>query len=272
MSMHPESGGGSLKTLLLTDPQCNNDSCLAFQAAHNLSQKQVSYALQYQYGHWLSWYYAVIIFLAMLVYLSQFYRIGRIGSKNHFLRKSQACCRYITYRRVHGRVGNMLGLPSAGLLMFLLLGVAVVSIMTFAIRPYYREHRGYGSPPLGVRTGLMAAALTPLLVSLSGKVNLVSMLTGYGYEKLNVIHRWVGWVMFALSVVHTIPFIVAPLKDGGYAALHKQFYKKGAFEVSILQVKKLPQLTSILVYRGSAACHIIRNRRLLPARNTAPTI
>ena len=132
---------------------------------------------------------------------------------------------------MHGALGNKLGLPSAGLLILLLLGVAVVSSMAFAIRPYYRQHRGYGSPPLAIRAGLMAASLTPLLVALSGKVNLVTILTGYGYEKLNVIHRWVGWIIFALSVVHTIPFIVAPMKDGGYAALRKAFYEEGAFEV-----------------------------------------
>ena len=77
----------------------------------------------------------------------------------------------------------------------------------------------------------MAASLTPLLVALAGKVNLVTLLTCYGYEKLNVIHRWVGWTVFGLSIVHTVPFIVAPLRDGGYAALHKQFYKPGGFEV-----------------------------------------
>lgn len=78
----------------------------------------------------------------------------------------------------------------------------------------------------------MAVALTPLIFALSGKANLITMLTGVGHEKLNIVHRWVGWITFGLSVAHTIPFIVAPLKDGGYKALHKQYYKPGAFEVS----------------------------------------
>jgi len=34
-----------------------------------------------------------------------------------------------------------------------------------------------------------------------------------------------------LSLVHTILYIVAPLRDGGYKALHEQFYKPGGFEV-----------------------------------------
>ena len=117
------------------------------------------------------------------------------------------------------------------MLIFLIVDVAVLAAMSFAIRPYYREHRGYGSPPLAVRAGLMAASLTPLLIALGGKFNLITIMTGIGYEKLNVIHRWVGWMTFGLSLIHTIPFIVAPLKDGGYAALHHQFYEPGSFEV-----------------------------------------
>ena len=80
----------------------------------------------------------------------------------------------------------------------------------------------------------MAAACTPLIVVLSGKANLVTLLTGIGHERLNVFHRWVGYMCLGLSVIHTVPFLVAPYRDGGYAALHKQFYKPGAFEVNIL--------------------------------------
>ena len=96
-----------------------------------------------------------------------------------------------------------------------------------------RQHRGYGSPPLAVRTGLMAAAGTPLVVALAGKANFISALTGIGHERLNVVHRWVGGMILGLSVVHTIPFIVAPLKDGGREALRKQYYKKRGFEVGV---------------------------------------
>ena len=240
--MDQDAGGSSIKDLPLSDPLCANDSCTAFQAAGNLSQKEISYALQFQYGHWVTWYYAIFVFLASLMYFGHLYIDNRphpgIRSKASLWSKVQACARYISYRRIHGNTGNKLGLPSAGMLVFLLLGVATVFSMTFAIRPYYRGHCGYGSPPLAIRTGLMAAALTPLTVALAGKVNLVTMLTGYGYEKLNVIHRWVGWTVFGLSVAHTIPFLVAPLKDRGYAALHKAFYEPGAFEVCCDGIEK----------------------------------
>lgn len=230
----------SIENLSLTDSRCNNDSCTAYYAAHNLSQATVSFYKQFDYGHWLAWYYAAFILMASLFYLTTLYlnkhsaphSTNLESQKPTVLDKLQAYRRWITYRRLRGRFTNSLGLPSLGMLIFLLVGVAVLFAMAFAIRPYYRERRGFGSPPLSIRTGLMAASLTPLLIALGGKVNLVTMLTGIGYEKLNVIHRWVGWMMFGLSLAHTIPFLVAPLRDGGYAALHDVFYEPGSFEVS----------------------------------------
>ena len=225
----------AIKYLPLDNPQCNNDSCLAFQAAHNLSQAEVSYYLQFEYGHWVTWYYSAILGIAVLTHLFYLYRARRRQpapvSRPSLIEKAQAVRRYISYRRFDGRLGDRLGLPSFGMLAFLLLGVLFLLVLTFAVRPYYRQHRGYGSPPLAIRTGLMAASLTPLLIALSGKANLVTLLTGWVHEKLNVIHRWVGWSVLGLSVAHTIPFIVAPLHDVGYPALHKQFYAPGGFEV-----------------------------------------
>ncbi|KAL6722370.1 hypothetical protein ACLMJK_001477 [Lecanora helva] len=227
----------AIKDLPLTDPRCNNISCTAFYAAYNHSQATLSYYRQYDYGHWLAWYYAAFIFIAMLVYIATLYLNTRpltqeaAKERPTIVDKIQAYRRFVTYRRLpDSGVSGSLGLPSVGMLIFLLVGVGVVASMSFAIQPYYRLHRGYGSPPLAVRTGLMAASLTPLLIALGGKVNLVTMVTGIGYEKLNVIHRWVGWIIFGLSVTHTIPFFVAPLWDGGYAALHHQFYEPDSFE------------------------------------------
>ena len=228
----------SLRPLPLSDPRCNSDACLAFEIAHNYSQTTVSYYRQYDYGHWVAWYYSIIIFLLALQYLWRNYRsrnpAAAVDGKGEVAPadKLRAVGRWIGYRRLHGRVGNFLALPSAGMLVFLIASIGMLMSMTFAIRPYYRERRGYGSPPLAIRTGLMAAAFTPLLIALSGKFNLVSLVTGIGYEKLNVVHRWVGWATFGLSVAHTIPFLVAPLREGGRAALKEQFYSPGGFEVS----------------------------------------
>ena len=231
--------GSPTANLPLSDPRCNSDNCRAFYNAHELSQQLYSYHFQYDYGHLVTWYYLAFIGVFCLVYIlgkrKEYQRRSRATSaesnKPSTVDKFIALWRYAGYRRVSGWWSGILGLPSMGMLAFLLLAVLYCSILTFDTRPYYRQHRGYGSPMLAVRTGLMAVALTPLIIALSGKANIVTLLTGIGHERLNVIHRWVGWICFGLSVVHTIPFIVAPLRDGGYAALHAQFYKPGGFEV-----------------------------------------
>lgn len=66
-------------------------------------------------------------------------------------------------------LGDRLGFPSFGMLTFPLVSVLFLFILTFVVRPYYRQQRGYGSPPLAVKTRLMAASLTPLLVALIWK-------------------------------------------------------------------------------------------------------
>jgi Ferric reductase like transmembrane component len=98
---------------------------------------------------------------------------------------------------------DMLGLPSCGMLAFLLTTVLFLVVLMFA---YYREHLGYGSPPLAIRSGLMAFAYTPILIALAGKANIVTLLTGVSHEKLNVVHQWTAWMSFGFALAHTIPF------------------------------------------------------------------
>jgi Ferric reductase like transmembrane component len=232
MSMHMGAGNDpSIAHLSLSDPRCNNDSCVAFQAAHNASQAQVSYIWQDEYGRWTTWYYLTLIFLFMLPYFHHLWNDRRsrpsVSQRPSIADRAVAVWRMISYRRYSGHIADALGMPSMGLQIFLLGAILFATVATFAVRPYYRCDRGYGSPPLAVRTGLMAVALMPIIVALSGKVNIVTILTGIGYEMLNVIHRLLSYICFALSVVHTVPFILAPLKDGGPRALHKQYYKTG---------------------------------------------
>src|SRR5271156_65270 len=78
-----------------------------------------------------------------------------------------------------------------------------LSLPTFFQRPYYRAHYGYGSLPIALRTAIMAIAMTPLIIALSGKANIITL--RIGHEKLNVIHRWVGWMSLALAIVHGCP-------------------------------------------------------------------
>jgi len=231
-AMDPE-----VMNLPLTDPRCIRaaEGCMAFWAAENASQAAISWASQFEYGHFLTYYWVAILGLLSILYWAGLVyesrksaaRSSRAAEVASPWRKIQAGLRMLAYRRLHGRL-RILGSTSVGMLAFLMMGIVVVLALALAVRPYYREHLGYGSPPLAIRTGLMAFACVPVLVALSGKANVITFLTGISHEKLNVVHRWVAWVSFGLSLAHTIPFFVASYQDwgyGGYERVKDEFYR-----------------------------------------------
>lgn len=57
---------------------------------------------------------------------------------------------------------------------------------------------------LGVRAAWLAIAQVPLLILLAGKNNLIGMVTGVSYERLNVIHRWSARILLFLATLHVI--------------------------------------------------------------------
>lgn len=96
------------------------------------------------------------------------------------------------------------------------------------------------SPPIATRAGWMAIAILPFQVIFASKWNFVTVLTGVSHEKLQVYHRWSGWIMCnsilgiietsvieltrelgtwlsstdVLALVHTFPFIIVDIKGG----------------------------------------------------------
>jgi hypothetical protein len=227
MSMSP-TGSVNSTNLPLSDPACNSDTCLAYSAAATASQTQVTWASQFAYGHYTAYFCAVIIFLFALSYTSRRVNSSYVSypaPRTTWMQKLKALIRAGTYRRIG--IGMSLGM--AGLIF---LGVLFATVTTFVQRPYYRAQFGFGSPPLGVRTGLMAVALTPVIVALSGKYNVITLVTGISHERLNVLHRYVAYICLGLSIVHTVPFIVQPLQEGGFKGLHDLFYQPASMEVS----------------------------------------
>ncbi|CZR60757.1 related to ferric reductase (metalloreductase) [Phialocephala subalpina] len=55
---------------------------------------------------------------------------------------------------------------------------------------------------IGVRAGWLTITQIPLLILLSGKVNLIGLLSGMSYERLNVLHRWVARTMLLTATLH----------------------------------------------------------------------
>jgi hypothetical protein len=238
---------GNTTNLPLSDLFCNTDACLAFKSAHANSQSVASYYHQFDYGHYTTWYYLAVLGVGVVYYGLRLYRNWRVLSLNKgasgakagaFLtNRPTALLRAVSYRSIGGVTAARFGVPTLGLLVFLLFTLLFFLLMTFLVHPYYRDRRGYGSPPLAVRTGLMSTALMPIIVALSGKVNIVSFLTGIGHEKLNVYHRWASYLCLFLGLVHTIPFIFVALHNCGCDGLRAQFYKSGSFEVSYVPTR-----------------------------------
>jgi predicted ferric reductase len=56
------------------------------------------------------------------------------------------------------------------------------------------------------RAGWIALSQLPVQFALAAKNNLVGLLVGKGYEKLNFLHRWVGRIMFIAILFHSSSF------------------------------------------------------------------
>lgn len=251
----------TVANLPLSDPQCvlAGEACIAFYAAVNASQAATPWAGQFAYGRWLSYYYVGILGIATAIALWLRWADVRKSKEERFsaapFDRAVALARYVrqsiflrcarcstlspcygvpievltnqqfSYRSLQSAWLRRWAIPSLGMLCLLLVSIVFITALVFTERPYYRKYFGYGSPPIAIRTGVMATALTPLLIALSGKVNLVTFLTSISHEKLNVIHQWVGWVTLVLSLIHTIPFFIASVRMPG-DSVRKEFYSK----------------------------------------------
>lgn len=228
MDMPMPSVSPEIADLPLSDPRCilAADGCIAFYAGQNASQSATPWDGQFLYGHYLTYYYLIVIALASASYYSMWWMDGRTCSKSDrntpsFTDKLNAYRRFIGYRRVDTKY---LDLPSAGVSILLGISSLVIMVLVFAERPYYREYLGFGSPPIAIRSGLLAFACTPILVALAGKVNVITFLTGISHERLNIIHQFIGWATFVLSLIHTIPFFIAVDRMGDLDSQAAEFY------------------------------------------------
>ncbi|KAL7910602.1 ferric reductase like transmembrane component domain-containing protein [Trichoderma velutinum] len=66
--------------------------------------------------------------------------------------------------------------------------------------------------PWSDRIGVLAYALTPLSVMLATRESVLSLLTGVPYQSFNFLHRWLGYIIFAQSALHTIGWCVIEIR------------------------------------------------------------
>lgn len=149
------------------------------------------------------------------------------ASSISFINDALALFRWIFYRPIpEVRYWNKrrLSFPSLAVVSLLVIALAFVVLYCFLPQPLYWQSMGFGSPPLAIRAGMLAVAMTPWIVASSMKANLISMLTGISHERLNVLHRWGGYLCLFLSLVHAVPFYIQQKRDPpGYAQFQLLF-------------------------------------------------
>ena len=136
--------------------------------------------------------------------------------------------RYVFYRpipNIRYRKGwRPIVFPSLGVILVVVAALAFVCCYTLVPQPLFWQSIRFGSPPVAIRSGMLAVAMIPWIVALSMKANFISILTGMGHERLNVLHRWAAYICLLLSLIHTIPFYVTPIYDRGGYAVFKSFF------------------------------------------------
>ncbi|KAF7133656.1 hypothetical protein CNMCM5793_004954 [Aspergillus hiratsukae] len=141
------------------------------------------------------------------------------------LNNTVALLRWIFYRPLPVlRIGKLcIVFPSLGASAVVLAALAFVTLYSFVPQPLYYSSITIGSPPLAIRAGMIAVAMVPWIVALSTRANFISILTGFGHERLNVLHRWAGYLCLFLSLVHTIPFFITPIWENGALIWYQQY-------------------------------------------------
>ncbi|QDS74208.1 hypothetical protein FKW77_002302 [Venturia effusa] len=198
--------------LPISDPRCMNASCEAFIVGYNQSQERYPNSEFLHYGLWTIYFWAALILLFSYLHLR--HRLADLNKNKRVLERLQALWRSFTYRRLTGKMGEQVDI-SYGLICLLALATAFLCAMPFYQGFYLRERFRFGSPPLSVRCAVLISALTPPLMMLAGKMNILTLLTGEGgLAELNYLYRirrreFSGtflFVDFVCLVVFSLPY------------------------------------------------------------------
>lgn len=105
---------------------------------------------------------------------------------------------YAQFTPVHSR---FVKLPPVGTIMLVVAYVAWVLFLEF-VNNNVEGAQHFTS--LGVRAAWLGVAQVPLLILLAGKNNLIGAVTGVGYERLQILHRWTARILLFLVTLHVI--------------------------------------------------------------------
>lgn len=211
-----------------------------YTAAEMASQANLSQESQEVYAKYIVYFFVVIITVFIckrIVYMLVDKSSKEVKTNTNLIKlwyyKICAINRWICYRRFPSFICGVFQLPSSmGNFLLIMSGCLYILCCVFIPNIWYRECGGFGSPPLAARGAMGSIALVPFIFILSGKTNIISQLIGVSYEKLNVYHRWVSLMCCLLGWVHTIPFYIQAVKEGGSSRLAwsqktNDFFKNG---------------------------------------------
>ncbi|KAI6782533.1 Ferric/cupric reductase transmembrane component-like protein [Emericellopsis cladophorae] len=152
------------------------------------------------------------------------------GSSVGIVNDALALFRWVFYRPIPDLVWrkHRLVFSSLAVLTCVVIATAFVTLYTFLQQPLYWESIQFGSPPVAIRSGMLAVALTPWIIATSMKANILSYIIGIGPERLNVFHRWLAYICLFLSLVHTIPFYIQPVWDDGGMEFFQRLFEGGS--------------------------------------------
>ncbi|KAL2395274.1 hypothetical protein ABEF93_003131 [Exophiala dermatitidis] len=118
-----------------------------------------------------------------------------------------AVCRELAYPQLwtfSGTWSRYFTPPPLGRCLMLLLYWTVILTMLWSntiLGPNSPDY-AYRWEIVGFRAGWVSVTQLPLIYLLAGKVNIISLLTGISYERLNWLHRWVARTIFLTVIVH----------------------------------------------------------------------
>ncbi|KAL4063462.1 hypothetical protein J3A83DRAFT_1335481 [Scleroderma citrinum] len=118
------------------------------------------------------------------------------------------------------------------------------------------------------RGGWIAASQVPFVYAFATKNNLVGCLAGFGYEKLNYLHRLVGRCMFIAALLHVFTHISKwSLENTLSERFSLNFVRWGLVAFTALSLQWLLSIRPIrfVVYRFFCATHVIGSAVFLVA-------
>lgn len=111
---------------------------------------------------------------------------------------------YPTMQPFKGRITRYFTPPPLGHCLFILTFWAIILIMLFTdvfLKPTSNLY-GYRWEKPAFRAAWVSVTQVPLIYALSCKINVISIVTGVSYERLNWLHRWVSRTLFLTVIVH----------------------------------------------------------------------